>query len=340
MLWNIILIAVSTLTFVLLVVVHGVFYGYLPTGQDHTDWGLFGDYMGGVGGTILAFYTVIILIQQNMAREKDMKFSQHKEDLQDNYSFFIQNLAEHRKIIGELSMHVHNKKVDMTLYSTEVLKYLYENHFASSLSRSLDAAFKFPNRILINACMENLKFRQHLIPIYKHEFPNQAKEIEEMEMETWYELIRQASPIDLWYNRSHNMREKMYILDEIYGIAAFELDIEENLNLMRSAFMDFFHDWGDLLHRYFNNQNRLLEHIYSSEFPFERIKIVALLRSFMSSYEQIFLYYYYQSTYTNEEYNLMLREFKFFEGLDLLPFCGRIFFRRFGYESTEADFFI
>lgn len=340
MLWNVLLIAISSLTFIVLVVVHGYFYGYIPSGQDHTDWGLFGDYVGGVGGTILAFYTVVILIQQNMAREKETHLAQRKEDLQDNYSFFIQNLAEHRKIISELSMHVHIKKQEMTFYGTEVLKYLFEHHFATSLARAYDSALKLPNRPLIEACVQNLKLRNHILPIYKQEFPQLLDRIESGEAEVWVEMFREASLVDLWYNRAHNHREKMYFLEEVYGVAAMELDLEENLTLMRSAFMDFFHDWGDLLHRYFNNQNKLLEHIYGSDFPFERVKIVGLLRSFMSSYEMIFLYYYYQSTYTNADYNMMLKEYHFFENLDLLPFCGRVFYRRFGYETLEADFFI
>lgn len=334
------LVGISSLTFIVLVLVHGVYFGFSPVQSEHGDWGLFGDFVGGVGGTVLTFFTMLILIRQNISREKEMVESRRKEDLQDNYSFFIQNLAEHRKIIGELSMHVRLQRTEMTLYGTEVLKYLYENRFADYLAHSIHTSLCFPHSELLRICIENDKMRHIMLGLYLPLYGQYRDELEQGELLVWAEVQKASPLVALAFDDVESLKQKQNFLDEVYALAALEMSLNDNLMLMRSAFMDFFHDWGDLLNRYFNNQHHLLEHISSSEFTFDKAKIVGLLRSFMSSYERVFLYYYYQSTYTNDSYNQLLKDFEFFEGLDLLPFCGRVFYRRFGYETMDADFFI
>jgi len=262
--------------------------------SSSSDWENFGAYVGGVISPIMTFLTLMFLMKSNSEQITASNLIEDKSRRQRNLDNLFELINGFRSITYNLKMesnYLVASKTPRTVTGNEVFLHLYlkfrENYINIVRANLLNSPQKFDIKLTKNTRNYiNQFFRSPVgmaIPASAQAAPfPQCLNIMQTTVNGGIEIpINYDSP-----------QVKMFY-DEIIELMNRDFDNQ----YIKDAFGQLYTSDGYLFGHYFRNFNYILEYINSNEFE-NKLFCFRYLRSVLSSYENVLLYYdciYYSS---------------------------------------------
>jgi len=313
----------------LIIGVHILRFGIDIFNSTHDDWSYFGDYTAGTIGVILTFITVYLLIKQISDRQEEIRQLKKERINEKNIELLQMMLSMNRTIIDSVKINTQLGEPSSSISGPEALKILYQNYLLPDMESVFSTKFHLAPEQYIEEFFSD--------PILKKYLYDVATDTAKNNKENFGDFMKTNDE----HNWISNMLKSPQISDRllIFGdpdnvpithfIKRFsKIRNQSALFDMLSVCYDRFYDKnGYLIARYFRNHYYLLEWIDTKlSDSLDANNFAYFVRSMMSSYEVVLLFYNYYSRYTTKKYNDLIEKFDLFHDLELTPFIHADFY--------------
>lgn len=271
--------------------------------------GQFGDFIGGVVGTILAFVAAILYYVALREQRKDIRINQKVADLQ--YRALLKQIEEFEKQKEELELtrKVYEQQSRTMAQQERIMQQQqFENTFFNMLS-------------LQQEIVNNLSFKSISI---KQEDDGTSKEMDDaIKGREIFEIMYATSKLNIIYDKELFLRCKELEEDLIYMQYLYHHDHLICVHGGIKNILQFFSMKGyeytnelPLFDHYFRHLYRILKFIDESNLDFDnKYKYTSILRATLSPYELVWIFYNCLSEYGYEKFKPLLEEYSILKNL-------------------------
>jgi hypothetical protein len=290
-------------------------WGWNYMNTRHEDWGLFGDYIGGVIGTILTSATLFYLIRQDSKTKK----RQLKEDAAKRIQ---EVMSLHRSVLAAVKMHAYEGRVAIPKEGVEGMWRLYAGHYIPSLHAKL---FSLAQQ---HASSDDHSWKD-MVRLGSWSYEDIDSKEKFLEKLGWWSDV---------YMQPSKVFHEIVMLRNLNAIT-FSLPAETASVASKEVYEMFFQSVGYIFGHYHRNLFYVLQEIDDSPYSVpEKERQAKLFRSMLSGAELVMIHLniycgYDKSTSGEYKFRELIQKYRILEDLEMHMFAHREVYLRDGIPS-------
>ncbi|HHN8407519.1 TPA: putative phage abortive infection protein [Morganella morganii] len=279
-----------------------LFKFHSPLSNNHTKWGEFGSYFGGITGPLVSVMAFIGLL-------KSISLTKKQFEIQSQENTFFNLLNFHSSKVTKIYSEASGK--------TDAFKYLCEKYNEIYESRCITVA--------LNGIVKN---QQNLPEYLYHNFIkyfftlDDHLTIEEIKSR-FSQYLKNFDNEQLILNDINLKRRNIedygkYILIEVGRDLVRDMSADERVKVLKNAFNGFYDELGYVTGSYIRNIYYILSHSNES---INGDKYAKIFRAQLSRYELVMIFLNMSSSYCKPDFTYLIKKFDILNGLYINDLC-------------------